>query len=438
MQARYQNGCLTTITRNDGIERWQFRWRARNPDGSLRPSKKTIGPVSEYPLKSKKLQDVLLNLRMTINTQASTRQSPITMKALVEHYKKTELAEPEDEESGKAHSTRSRVKYLLDRWVVPRWGKQDIGSIATVAVEYWLKTLRRAKKKGGQGQEKCDPPAPLARGTRAKIRNAMSAVYNHGIRWQFIDRNPITGPVRGSGVRVSAKRMSTPDILSVGEMQSLIASVRLRERVLLFLDMVTGLRRGELAGLKWEDVDFLNLQINVTRSVVDQHVGKCKTEVSQKPVPMDEYIAADLVEWYRQTPYHAPTDWVFATDSNRAGAKRGKQPLWLCKVMGYHIQPMAKKLGITKRIGWHTFRRTYSSILQDNGEDVKVVQELLRHASTKVTLDVYAQALTPSKRAAQRKVVQMIRGNLGVPPSVPREIGGPSKLLIRFGVPDGI
>jgi integrase len=388
----------------------------------LRPSKKTIGPVSEYPLKSKKLQELLLNLRMNINTQASTKQSPITMKALVEHYQKTELAEPEDEESGKAHSTRSRLKYLLNRWVTPRWGKEDVGTIATVAVENWLKTLTRAKNKRKQTQKPDDSPVRLARGTRAKIRNAMGAVFNHGIRWQFTDRNPITGPVKGSGVRVSAKRMSTPDILTIREMQMLIASVRLRERVLLFLDMVTGLRRSELAGLKWEDVDFLDLHINVTRSVVDQHVGKCKTEVSQKPVPIDEWIAADLLEWYRQTPYHAPTDWVFATDSNRAGAKRGKQPLWLCKVMGYHVQPMARKLGITKRIGWHTFRRTYSSILQDNGEDVKVVQELLRHASTKVTLDVYAQALTPTKRAAQRKVVQMIRGESQCTASVPREI----------------
>jgi hypothetical protein len=49
MQAPYQNGCLTTITRKDAIERGQFRWRARNPDGSLRPCKKTLGPVSEYP-----------------------------------------------------------------------------------------------------------------------------------------------------------------------------------------------------------------------------------------------------------------------------------------------------------------------------------------------------------------------------------------------------
>jgi integrase len=417
MQARYQNGCLTTIMRKDGIERWQFRWRSRNPDGSLRPCKKTIGPVSEYPLTSKKLQDQLLRLRMTINTQASTGQSPITMKALVEHYEKIELAEPKDEESGRAYSTRTRLKWLLHRWVIPRWGKVDINDIKPVGVEYWLNTLT---KETIQGTKR------LARGSRAKIRNAMSALYNHAIRWEFTDRNPITGPVRGSGVRVSAKRMSIPDILTIDEMQKLISAVHLRERVLISLDMVTGLRRGELAGLKWSDIDFLNLQINVNRSVVDQRVGKCKTEVSQKPVPIDEYIAADLVEWYRHTPYHAPTDWVFSTDSNRAGEKRGKQPLWLCKVMGYHIQPMAQKLGIQKRIGWHTFRRTYSSLLRNNGEDVKVVQELLRHSSAKMTLDVYAQALTPSKRVAQRKVVAMIRENLSVPPSVPRTYGTPA------------
>jgi integrase len=289
-----------------------------------------------------------------------------------------------------------------------------------VAVEHWLNTLT---KETVQGSER------LARGTKAKIRNAMGALYNHAIRWQFADRNPITGPVKGSGVRVSAKRMSIPDILTIDEMQKLLSAVHLRERVLIFLDMVTGLRRGELAGLKWADIDFSKLQINVSRSVVDQHVGKCKTEVSQKPVPMDDYIAADLVEWYRHTPYHAPSDWVFATDSNRAGAKRGKQPLWLCKVMGYHIQPIARKLCIQKRIGWHTFRRTYSSILQDNREDVKVVQELLRHSSTKMTLDVYAQALTPSKRAAQSKVVAMIRGNLSVPQSVPQETGGSAQVV---------
>ena len=65
----------------------------------------------------------------------------------------------------------------------------------------------------------------------------------------------------------------------------LVSSLRLREQVLVFLDMATGLRRGELAGLKWEDVDFHNLQLNVCRSLVDQRVGKCKTEASKSRRP---------------------------------------------------------------------------------------------------------------------------------------------------------
>jgi integrase len=69
--------------------------------------------------------------------------------------------------------------------------------------------------------------------------------------------------------------------------------------------------------------------------------------------------------------------------------------------------------------------RTYSSILQDNEEDVKVRQELLRHSSSKMALHVYAQVLTPTKRAAQRKVVAMIREDFSVPRSVPRGIGAP-------------
>jgi integrase len=77
--------------------------------------------------------------------------------------------------------------------------------------------------------------------------------------------------------------------------------------------------------------------------------------------------------------------------------------------MRYHIQPVVKRLGITKRVSWHTFRRTYSTLLHANCEDVKVVQELLRHGSAKVTMDIYTQAKMPAKRDAQRKVVEMMR-----------------------------
>ena len=80
--------------------------------------------------------------------------------------------------------------------------------------------------------------------------------------------------------------------------------------------------------------------------------------------------------------------------------------------MRYHIQPVVKALGMMKRVSWHTFRRTYTSLLTSNNENVKVVQELLRHGSVRITMDVYAQAKMQDKGDAQLKVVEGFRPHL--------------------------
>jgi site-specific recombinase XerD len=81
--------------------------------------------------------------------------------------------------------------------------------------------------------------------------------------------------------------------------------------------------------------------------------------------------------------------------------------------MKRYIKPVAKKAGITKNIGWHTFRHSFGTLLKANGEDIKTVQELLRHANSRITLDVYTQAVTSNKRAAQSKVVRMMVSSVG-------------------------
>ncbi|HAF24165.1 MAG TPA: hypothetical protein DCK93_14870 [Blastocatellia bacterium] len=73
-----------------------------------------------------------------------------------------------------------------------------------------------------------------------------------------------------------------------------------------------------------------------------------------------------------------------------------------------YIKRAAEKIGLRKRIGWHTFLHTFGTILNANGENPKVIQELLRHANLKVTMDTYVQAVTDEKGEAQNKVVKMI------------------------------
>jgi hypothetical protein len=133
------------MTRNDETERWQLRWRERCADGTLRERKKIIGTVQELPENSKKLQDKLAALRLTINTEGPTALTSITMGTLVEHYKNHELVAKGDE--GKAYSTRNRLKYSLNKWILPCWGKYDLTAIKTVAIEQWLKTLITGKGK---------------------------------------------------------------------------------------------------------------------------------------------------------------------------------------------------------------------------------------------------------------------------------------------------
>jgi site-specific recombinase XerD len=67
------------------------------------------------------------------------------------------------------------------------------------------------------------------------------------------------------------------------------------------------------------------------------------------------------------------------------------------------------KQGIYKRIGWHTFRHTYSTSLRSVGTEFKVMQELLRHSSLRSTLDIYTQAVTPAiNHAAQAAVLSLV------------------------------
>src|SRR5256885_15551944 len=119
----------------------------------------------------------------------------------------------------------------------------------------------------------------------------MSVLFNHAIRWGFMHTNPITGPVRGSGVRQSAKREHVPEVLDVAEFQILLDELQLRERVMLWSGMTAGLRRGELAGVRGGGVNFEKLTIDVLRSGVDQKSGRGKKETSEETVPLYPYVA---------------------------------------------------------------------------------------------------------------------------------------------------
>jgi site-specific recombinase XerD len=109
--------------------------------------------------------------------------------------------------------------------------------------------------------------------------------------------------------------------------------------------------------------------------------------------------------WRKQTAFPADSDWVFASP-----AKDGAAPYWPDSALEEFVKPAATRAKLAKRIGWHTFRHSYSTLLRANDADVKVQSELLRHSNIGTTLNLYTQAVSDQKRAAHGQVVGQLLG----------------------------
>lgn len=378
----YQNGCLTRERRKSGPKVWIFRWREDTPEGR-KQRKAIVGTLEQYPKKADAMRACEF-LRANVNREI---RSPRTVAELVSHYTEKELP-------NKTPYTAEVYKGYLRTWILPGWGDCSLSDVKAVAVEGWLRTL------------------PLAPGTRAKLRNLLHAIFNHAMRWEFFDRNPITL------VRQSAKRERSPEVLTVQEIGKLLSELPVLWRTAVYVAVTTGLRVSELLGLKWADVDSTAGEVHLSRGVVRQHVGNMKTEASRKPVPMDAGLADVLAQWRGVCPYNQDADFIFASPD-----KHGTQPYWPNAAMEDHIRPAAKRAGISKQIGWHTLRHTFGTLVKSQGADVATTQAMMRHANVSITMDRYVQAITEAKRKAHSRIVRAIpfpKGQLF--PSVPTRL----------------
>ena len=207
--------------------------------------------------------------------------------------------------------------------------------------------------------------------------------------------------VRVKGI---SRRQVEPRILAGSEIQSLLAALSNEPyRTMVVMAVSTGLRCSELFALKWLDFDWDRLTLFVRRAVVDGVVGDVKTKYSQSGLPLDPALAEILFTWKRASEFGREEDWVFASP-----LKAGEAPLRATAALANHIKPATTRAGIRGNLGWHTFRHTYSSMLRQLGVDLKVQQELLRHADIRTTMNVYTQAVSEQKRAAHSGVVRMV------------------------------
>ena len=363
---RYQYGSLTRRKRIQTEDVWQFRYYETTPEGQRCRRSKIIGTLGQYPTRADALR-ILERFRLRLNLQHRFGR-PLMLDALTDHYVEKELPQLR-------YATQQAHLSTLNRWIRPRWGASLLDEVRPMEVEQWLRSL------------------PLAPKTKVNMRSLFHLVYKHGRRWGLTDVNPI------ELVRQHGGRRSIPRVLSVREIRLALKELAEPYRTMVLVAACLGLRASEVVGLQWGDLNWEERTLLVQRSVVHGRVGDTKTEASRIPLPVDPRLGDALLEQRYRSMHREPSDWVFA---NRIG-----KPRWQESILQRQIKPAALRAGIGK-IGWHTFRHSYSSLLRRVGADIKVQQELLRHSTIQSTMNVYTQAMSEGKRAANSVAVRSV------------------------------
>lgn len=363
---RYQFGWLELRKRKKNPSVWLWRYRCTSACGSRDKEAVIIGDIHQYPTKALAWK-AAEGLRLTVN-----RDNPgaeVTFGALIDRYVREQIPE--------RYATASKYRSWLTHHIKPRWGDYPIAKVKAILVEEWISKLALAPKSKGH------------------IRSMMHILFQWAMKWELVELQ--LNPMKLVHVKGSSKRLREPIALTSEQFHRLLKFVVEPFRTMCIVAMCLGVRASELVGLQWNDFDWENRHVTIQRGVVIGRVGEVKTRHSNRAIPLDPGLASMLLSYKRQA---GASDWVFP--STRTG-----RPWWPWTIQRTHLIPAGMKAGLG-RIGWHTFRHSYSTMLRALKVDVKVQQELLRHADIRTTLNIYTQAVPEALRSANSKVVQMV------------------------------
>jgi integrase len=186
------------------------------------------------------------------------------------------------------------------------------------------------------------------------------------------------------------------DFLTFEEADRLVAAVEGEERTMILVALRTGLRFGELLGLRWQDVDLVAGRIVVRQSIVMGKVGTPKSGHARE-VPLGEDVLKAL-----KSHRHLRGQLVFC-DMGGNILTQGEPRYW--------IERACRKAQL-RQVGWHVLRHTFASHLAMRGAPLKAIQELLGHATIQMTMR-YAH-LAPE---VARDAVRLLDGGAKSPPS---------------------
>src|SRR5215208_132404 len=348
--------------RNDGL--FQGMYTAQTPDG---PKRKYVYG-RKYGEVQKKLAEAMGDVARGIVFDDKNLTVGEYMHRILEDVQRGSVRE----------STYSRDKYLLANHVKPALGRVKLRNLSAMH----LQRLYRDKLDAG-----------LSPATIQKMHHVIHKALSQAVRWDLIARNPADA--------VKAPSPATEEMrpLSADEARRLLDAAKGdRLEALYVLAVHTGMRRGELLGLKWSDVDLEGGIVSVRRTLTRTDNGKRvalgdpKTKRSHRTIritpqaveALRRHLTNQMEEMERLGDIYIDQGLVFTTEVGT--------PINPSNLRQRSFAPLLERAGLP-RITFHDLRHTCASLLFQKNVHPKLVQELLGHASVAITLDTYSHML---------------------------------------------
>lgn len=322
-------------------------------------------------------------------------------------YKLQEFAEMwirEYCEKNLAPKTVETYRKQLKARIIPAFGSRRLTEITPMDVIYFINRLKA--KPSGSGKNK----KPASDHVVSQCFYVLSSMLQDAMEWQLIGTNPCASVPRP---KVKRSKVKLPEMDGILEIVHAVQSVReLKKRTLFCLAIATGLRRGELNGLKWTDVDLETGRIDVKRAV--QEVGRKvitkepKTAGSVRTLYITGAVLEQLKEYHQDEMIRReelagiwdPGDWVF-TQWNGKVINPGTVTHWWSQFIRKNNLP---------HIPFHGLRHMSATILIAEGVPLKSVSARLGHTDIRTTANIYADALQTVDKEAAEKIDEYLSG----------------------------
>ena len=372
MAKKRANGDGSIRKRKDG--RWEGRYVVgHDPVTGKMISRNVLGKTKAQV--KEKLRTAIENSKRLDYTQTGKYTVGQWMDEWFEAYAKVKVRP----------SSHQTYKGYIENHIKPNIGDIPIEKLTSLQLQKFYRLLLTEGRIPRIESEK--QPKGLSAKTVRNINQVISSAMDMAVRHKLILSNPTEGCELP---KVEHREMKTLPAEQLGAFLREAKESGVYE--LYYLDLATGLRRGELLGLKWEDVDLQNGIIHVRRQVarVDGEVRELplKTKNSYRNIS----ISQDAVAMLEEMEAHRSSDYVFPSSTGGPISPDSVNNM---------LHRVLKRAGLPS-IRFHDLRHTFATLALQNGVDIKTVSGMLGHFSAGFTLDTYAHVTTSAQKEAAR------------------------------------